>query len=88
MGALLYCATNTRPDICYAVGMLCRAMSRPTPELLVAAERVLGYLIRTKHIGLRFEASKRPLHGYSDSDTTLDEWVGFHAQPGSRRVGL
>ena len=77
VGALLYCATNTRPDICYAVGMLCRAMSRPTPELLVAAERVLGYLIRTKHIGLRFEASERPLHGYSDSD-----WATQHSTSG------
>eukprot|EP00966_Prymnesium_polylepis_P181405 4201703-Prymnesium_polylepis.1 len=25
-GALLYCAVNTRPDVAYAVGMLCRAM--------------------------------------------------------------
>eukprot|EP00966_Prymnesium_polylepis_P242569 5609230-Prymnesium_polylepis.1 len=25
-GALLYCAVNTRPDVAFAVGMLCRAM--------------------------------------------------------------
>ena len=31
VGALLYAATNTRPDIAYSVGMLCRAMAKPTP---------------------------------------------------------
>jgi hypothetical protein len=77
VGALLYCATNTRPDVCYAVGMLCRAMSSPTPELLLAAERVLLYLYRTREIGLRFEASERPLVGYSDSD-----WATRHSTSG------
>ena len=32
-GALLYCATQTRPDIAYSVGMLARAMGKPTPTL-------------------------------------------------------
>ena len=68
VGALLYCATNTRPDVAYAVGMLCRAMSRPTPELQAAALRVLGYLHRTKDLGLRYEASDKQLYGMSDSD--------------------
>ena len=57
--------------------MLCRAMSKPTPELLVAAQRVLHYLYRTKDIGLRYEASVRPLHGYSDSD-----WAVKHSTSG------
>ena len=30
-GALLYASGNTRPDIAFATGMLCRAMGRPTP---------------------------------------------------------
>ena len=44
VGALLYCAGNTRPDVSYSVGMLCRVMSRPTPEMYDEALRVLGYL--------------------------------------------
>eukprot|EP00965_Chrysotila_dentata_P083709 2762207-Pleurochrysis_carterae.AAC.1 len=39
VGALLYCSTNTRPDIAYSVGMLCRAMSCPTAQLMDAALR-------------------------------------------------
>ena len=43
-GSLLYCATHTRPDVAYAAGMLCRAMSRPTPALYKSALRVLYYI--------------------------------------------
>ena len=77
VGALLYCATNTRPDIAYAVGQLSRAMSRPTPELEECALRVIRYLYRTREIGLRYEADPRPLHGYSDSD-----WAVKHSTSG------
>ena len=54
VGALLYAATSTRPDIAYATSMLCRAMSKPTNELMTAALRVLAYLPRHKHVGLRY----------------------------------
>ena len=77
VGALLYCATNTRPDIAFAVGMLCRAMSRPSPALYEAAERVLAYLVRNQHLGLRYAASSRPLHGLTDSD-----WAVKHSTSG------
>ena len=43
-------------------------MSKPTVELEQAAHRVLRYLLRTRDLGLRFERSRVPLHGYSDSD--------------------
>jgi hypothetical protein len=68
VGALLYCATNTRPDVAYSVGLLCRAMGKPTDALYAAAQRVLMYLYRTQDLGLRFAASPKELHGYSDSD--------------------
>ena len=68
VGALLYCATNTRPDIAYAIAMLCRAMSCPTEELYEAALRVLYYLHRHRELGLRYEGDEIPMHGYTDSD--------------------
>eukprot|EP00964_Phaeocystis_antarctica_P091217 scaffold58456_cov30-Phaeocystis_antarctica.AAC.2 len=30
----MYCCTATRPDLAYAVHQHCRALSRPTPELV------------------------------------------------------
>ena len=68
VGALLYCSGNTRPDVAFAVGMLCRAMSKPTKELFRDGLRVLSYLHRTRHIGLRYEANAKFLEGQSDSD--------------------
>lgn len=77
VGALLYCSTNTRPDVAYTVDMLSRALGKPTPDLLEGAYRCLRYLHHTRDIGLRFEASQRPLHGYSDSD-----WAVKHSTSG------
>ena len=77
VGALLYCATNTRPDIAYSIGLLCRAMSCPTDVLLLAAQRVLTYLYHTRYLGLRYSANPRPVYGMSDSD-----WDVRHSTPG------
>ena len=77
-GALLYASTNTRPDIAFATGMLCRAMGRPNPELLESAKRVLGYLYRTRHIGLRYESSSAKLEGFSDSDWGVKHSTSGH----------
>ena len=43
-------------------------MAKPTPELLLAAQRVLLYLYRHRDIGLRYAADGKPLRGQSDSD--------------------
>ena len=77
VGALLYCATQTRPDVAYAVGMLCRCMARVTPALMTSAHRVLHYLYVTRELGLRYVASDRPLYGMSDAD-----WAERHSTMG------
>eukprot|EP00965_Chrysotila_dentata_P258109 6213105-Pleurochrysis_carterae.AAC.2 len=58
VGALLCCATQTRPHIAYAVGMLCRVMSCPTADMLCAAKRVLCYLLRHRSVGLQYARSE------------------------------
>eukprot|EP00965_Chrysotila_dentata_P123650 4087702-Pleurochrysis_carterae.AAC.1 len=78
VGALLYCATQTRPDIAYAVGMLCRAMACPTADMMVAAKRVLCYLSHHRSVGLRYARTDAlPLTGFSDSD-----WATRHSTSG------
>eukprot|EP00965_Chrysotila_dentata_P221797 6192592-Pleurochrysis_carterae.AAC.2 len=77
VGALLYCSTHTRPDVAYAVGVLCRAMSCPTDELLAAAPRVLMYLSHHRTVGLRYSRAQLPAAGFSDSD-----WATRHSTSG------
>eukprot|EP00965_Chrysotila_dentata_P061832 2048262-Pleurochrysis_carterae.AAC.1 len=79
VGALLYCSTLTRPDVAYAVGMLCRAMKCPTAQLLASARRVLMYLYHHRDVGLvRYATVDRDeLRGYSDSD-----WATRHSTSG------
>jgi hypothetical protein len=78
VGALLYCATNTRPDVAYAVGMLCRCMSRPTDDLMSDAIRVLHYLCLTRDLGLRYGACSRRPYGMSDAN-----WAVQHSTMGN-----
>ena len=77
VGSLLYAATNSRPDIAYAVSMLCRAMARPTPALFEAALRVVCYLFRHRHVGLFYEYGPSALSGMSDAD-----WAVKHSTSG------
>ena len=77
VGALLYASSQTRPDVAYSVGMLCRAMSCPTPELYEQAVRVLLYLDKHSDVGLRYEPSSSRMYGMSDSD-----WAVKHSTSG------
>jgi hypothetical protein len=54
VGALLWLATQTRPDISFAVSELCKMMHNPGRRHFEAAKHVLRYLKGTSHIGIRF----------------------------------
>eukprot|EP00798_Chlamydomonas_sp_ICE-L_P028231 gene28231-biopygen32190 len=57
VGALLYLATCTRPDISFAVSYLSRFSAQPTAPLWAAAKRLLLYLREHSHLGLTYTHS-------------------------------
>ena len=54
IGALLYAANATRPDISYAVSALARHLSAPTTEHWPLVKRIFRYLKGTSHYTLTF----------------------------------
>ena len=60
IGKLLYLAIATRPDIAYAVGVLCRFVDNPGMEHWNGAKRVLRYLKGTTDIRLVYSKWTTP----------------------------
>jgi hypothetical protein len=71
VGALLYLALNTRPDISYAVGVLARFNTYPNYRACKALVRLLIYLRTTPSVGIQFKNDDLNLFAYSDAD-----WAG------------
>lgn len=74
IGSLLYISTNTRPDICAAVSILSRKVSKPNQNDWNEVKRILKYLKGTINyklaIGNKFFEDTE-LIGYADAD-----WAG------------
>jgi len=68
IGALLYLAVATRPDIANTVSRLAQFTTAPEKSHWLAAKRVLRYLAGTVRIGLVYTPTDQPLLGYSDAD--------------------
>ena len=77
VGALLYVALCTRPDIAHATGVLSRFIASPRAHHWIAAKRVLRYLAGTSHLGLEYGGA-----GERDSTIVLGpnycdaDWAG------------
>lgn len=54
VGSILYAAVITRPDVAFAASRLARFNANPGPEHHGAADQVLLYLRKTKHLALQF----------------------------------
>lgn len=70
IGALLYLANNTRPDISFAVSLLARHSANPTIRHWNGIKRVFRYLQGSIDLGLFFpNDNPDELTGYADADT-------------------
>ena len=74
VGALMYAAMGTRPDITYSTTTLSQFLQRPTRQHWIALKRVLRYLRGTQQAQLVYQPTAggegQPLavQGYCDSD--------------------
>ena len=82
----MYLANRTRPDIAWTVGMHCRNMSSPTPELLVELDYCFTYLARNSAIGLTFDAKPTEPSAYCDASLEVNKSTsGYTPSSGKER---
>ena len=68
LGAVLYIANSTRPDLSYAVSELSRYSSNPSITHWNELNRILYYLNETQSHGLVFRGTQSPIiHGFVDA---------------------
>ena len=78
IGALMYLANNTRPDIAFAVNLLARYSASPTKRHWTGIKNILRYLHGTTDLGLFYGRNQDPsLVGYID--------VGYLSDPHNGR---
>ncbi|KAA0066544.1 gag/pol protein [Cucumis melo var. makuwa] len=68
VGSLMYTMLCTRPDICYAVGIVRRYQSNPGLDHWTTVKIILKYLKRMRDYMLVYGAKDLILIGYTDSD--------------------
>lgn len=68
IGSLMYAMMCTRPDICYAVGLVSRYQSNPGQKHWIAVKRILAYLKGTADYSLCYQGGNMHLIGYTDAD--------------------
>ena len=68
VGSLMYAMMCTRPDICYAVGLVSRYQSNPGQAHWKAVKRILRYLKGTANYTICYQGRDLRLMGYTDTD--------------------
>lgn len=95
IGALLYVAVNTRPDVAASVAILSRRVSAPTETDWMELKRVVRYLVTTNDYALKLISHREEplkLVGYSDADWSADtddrkSNTGYLFQLGQATIG-
>ena len=77
VGALMYLANSTRPDIAFVVNLLARHSAKPTKCHWVGVKTVLRCLNGTRDLGLFYSKNQDPiLLGYTDAGYLSDPHNG------------
>lgn len=72
IGALLYVATHTRPDIAASVSILSQRVKQPTETDWNEAKKIVRYLKGTKELKLKLTSTTNGLKVYADADWAED----------------
>ena len=72
VGSLMYAMLCTRPDICFAVGIVSRFQSKPGPDHWTAVKHIFKYLKRTRDNMLVYSGGDLIPVGYTDSNFQSD----------------
>ena len=73
IGALMYCAVATRPDISFAVALLSQFLENPGEVHWNGVKHIYRYLLSTKNLQLVFGETKNSIAGYTDADGATQE---------------
>ena len=77
IGALLFLASHTRPDISFSLNLLARYSSCPTRRHWNGVKQIFRYLQGTKDMGLYYiNSSERNLVGFADAGYLSDPHTG------------
>lgn len=71
VGALLFLASVSRPDISFAVNIVSRYINNPNQSHVNAVKRIIRYLIKTKNVCIKYTGFTE-LIGFSDADYGSD----------------
>ena len=73
VGSLMYAMLCTRPDICYAIGIVSRYQSNPGLAHWIVVKHIFKYLRRTRNYMLIYSGADLNPIGYTDSDFMSDK---------------
>ena len=80
VGILLWAARCVFPQILYAVGQLCKKMSKPTEKAWDAAMRLISWRYQKKTEGITFRSDGNPVPVFfSDATNVGDPMDSKHA---------
>ena len=68
----MYAMLCTRPDICFAMGIVSRFQSKPGPDHWMAVKHIFKYLRRTRDNMLVYSGGDLIPVGYTDSNFQSD----------------